>query len=372
MKKRLAILVLLILAVTVALTACKQPDKTAVKTRWNTEETHVFRITLADYADSQHSSFKLYDATGAESSKGEYRKDKAFANEALKDEIVPVAVSGTYKLTIKPTSGSNTCLVTGEQVIYAQYNLEDSMLAEVKGWTNRVVSGADIPSDLNPANGIVLKSVTNTSVEFNEIGFAPISSSTEVEGFYIGKANRNVTEYKVSTEYNFSEKKPTAKVTLDGAESKTYELPSSTATERIDSNQLLIYIRCLDKKESSFQDSKTVSVFDPFTGESKTASFGYVYSDKMILTKGSEKLATTVNTVSVTVGNIPLMVQDNIPGTVKADELKGLSNLPAYRTVHFRAGYLSYEIAYADETNAPIWNSIWEALTPKPETQPEA
>ena len=394
MKRKLALLLVVLLVVTVAFAACKNPEKTTADARWGTEK-HVFRVTLADtrVTSSNTVSFKAYDEKGAELDNGtntSYRKDKAIAGENLstKDEVMPVAVDGTYTLTIEPTDAMGKCVVTGEQVLYLQYMKQSTVQGETVDLTqwaelNQVTAlETEVANTtLTPADDkVILKSYTKTVVEFDNQTQQPISSSTTVKGFYLGKVHRQVTNYKVSTTYNFDEKeqkKPTATVTVDGEEPVTRELAKNFSVKVIDANQILMYVRSLSKTEGSLQDSHSVNVFDPFTGTTQSASFSYTYQDRIILTNRGvdpeQKLFTTVNSVAVTIGGNAFMLQDNVPQTVGEVDQANVSTVTRARltTLHFRVGYLSYEIEYSNTENTANWTGIWEALTPKAEENAE-
>ena len=370
MKRKLALLILVIIAVSVALVACNQPDATTADVRWN-EEKHVFTINKADFLQSS----------------GDYRKDAAMTAEVLqsKDEIIPEDVCGSYVLTITPTAGMTaSCVVTTEQVIYALYYKSDvnspklseedfNTLVSKVSQEEIAQTGFDVKE-----NQVVFKSVTKSEVMFETPSQRPTSSMTKVDGFYAGKKHCNVTNYEVSTVYDYSnEKKPTATVTIDSQE-ETYNLPAKTSTvDVIDSNQLLVYLRSLAKTKTSLQDSKSARVFNAYTGEIHTASFAFLkYEDKVILTdynaegETPKTLNVTLSSVAVTVDGIAYMLQDNLPSLENLDYYVGaFGNVPKYTTVRFRVGYLSYEIDYSNEANTTNWEEIWEALTPA--TKPE-
>ena len=389
MKRKLALLILIILAVSVVLVACNDTETTKVEVRWS-KETHVFHVSLADYyVDTNNNvSFAKYNDKGEiDNDKGEYRKDRAISvSEFSKDEVIPVTVYGTYTLTITPNTGTDRCVVTGTQVLYLKYLLESTVQGETvdltkwqgEDWTeldqlkatNDEIATTNLVAD---NDSVILKSTTTTMAEFANQTQQPISSSTTVDGFYLGKAHRQITQYTVSTTYDFSGKKPVATVTKDGGTPYNVTL-SGSAGNLIDANQILVYVRSLGKTPGSLKDNKTVLVFDPFTGSTLSASFGYSYEDKVILSDkvANKTLATTLNSVSITVGSNAFMMQDNVPQTVKEDVIKqGIDTLPRLTTVHFRVGYLSYQIDYANEANTADWANIWEGLTPKAEEPQE-
>lgn len=359
MKRNLALLVLVLLSLTIVLTACNQPDPTEVKIRWDIDgEDHIFEITLADF-NSEFTGFKTHSVNN-----DTYYKDLSISNEVFSslDQVLPQDAWGTYSLSIKPSGdGTSYCDVTATQVIYVQYltsNLKDA-ISELQ---HCIVTGNDNPLG-DKEDCTTLKSTTTTEVRFtNDPSQTPISSSTEVDGFYVGATYQGVSQYKVSTTYNFEGKRPIATVTLNDDEAVEYQLPKNSAGRIIDSNQILIYVRTLEKSATSFQDSPSVYVFDPYTHATQAANFGYTYQQKVILTDNTRSteettLYTQVSAVSVIVGNQAFMVTENLPSTL--GELDKLTNGNyKYTTVRFRVGYFSYEVAgYSDD--------VWNALSPK-------
>lgn len=358
MKRKLAFLTLLLLALSVALTACNQVVPTDIKIRWDKGgEDHTFEISLADF--DNEISFKSY-----EYNKSTYYKDVIVNNEVFStlDEIRPSNATGTYKLSITPSpDGEEYCDVNATQVLYVQYlvsNLgENGLPSELQSY---VVSGDDNPFD-DSADHVTLKSTTTTKVQFANIpSQQPISSSTEVNGFYLGKTFKGVSHYKVSTVYDFDGKTPTATVTLNDGDAVEYQLPKNSAGKIIDSNQILVYLRSFEKTSTSFQDSPSIYVFDPYTHLTQTASFGFTYEQNLILhdsTRSDDnELYTKLSVVGVAVGGHAFIVAENLPARLNALDLDKRANGDSkYTTVRFRVGYLAYEVAGYDD-------AIWEGL----------
>ena len=375
MKRKISLLILVILAVCLTLTACNQTVATTIRTRWDKEgETHVFKISLADFAENSN-SFNAYTSDGVVDSKGNYHKDLALTGEFYNwDEIKPVAVSGSYTINIKPSDdGSAYCDVTTVQEMCVQYDLTD--LGDYSKVKNAVATAEQLAKykvDASLANTVVLWTSTETYVRFeNNTSQKPLKSSTTVNGFYVGKKNQNLTQYTVSTEYNYEAKRPIAKITMDGNTTE-HKFPKNSAGNFIDSNQILLYLRSLDKSSTSFQDSPSISVFNPYTDTLQTASFGLSYENNVFLT-GETLLPTNLNVVSVTVGNNAFMMQENLPDKLADKNLDiyitSGSNASKFTTVRFRVGYFAYEIDYANEANTVNWSDIWTALSPSTEEE---
>lgn len=374
MKRKLALLIFLILALSAVLVACTQTEPTRIEVRWTSDE-YTFNITLADFIDDSD-EFKTYPTSDGIA----YSKDIASVSEVFSqwDEVRPLDVDGTYTLNIQKSASASYWMVTTAQTIYAQYNKAE--LEKSDGWTELQtlqVTDADETSLTPSESTVILKSTTNTEVVFKDTpDQTPISSLTEVNGFYIGKAHQQVTSYKVETTYDTDAKRPTASISIDGAEAMEYKF--ARGAKFIDSNQLLLYLRSLDKSYTAgFPSSTYVNVFNPYTQQAQTATFSLTYDAKMILTDSkrlttindveqAEQVYTSLNVVSVMIGNTAFMQQENLPYELKSvDLLPGASesaDKAKYTTVRFRVGYLSYELeTYSD--------SVWNMLLPDTTTE---
>ena len=358
MKRKIALIILMLLIVALALTACNQAATTAAKVRWD-NETHVFKIKLAD-----------------------------LKGESLLDELQPVDAGGTYQIVITP-DGTKYCDVETNQVMYVKYNLKTGTTSgvDLDKYSDLLAVVADEAeyqaAGLTKDEGTtILKSTTVTKVRFeNTSSQKPVESSTSVNGFYLGKRSQERSHYDISTTYSYSGKRPvaTTTTTVYGNDEPTkttdkYKFDKNSAGKFIDKNQILLYLRSLDKSSTSFQDSPSKSVFNPTAQKLQTASFSLSYKYKTTLNDYSEKdktLAATLNAVSVSVDGFAFMVQENLPDTLTS---KGFDRFyivddaePKYTTVRFRVGYFVYEIDYSNESNTTEWKDIWEFWTPAPE-----
>ncbi|MCH5156607.1 MAG: hypothetical protein J1G02_01870 [Clostridiales bacterium] len=375
MKRKIALLVFVILILCLALTACNQTAATKVLIRWKTE-THVFNISLADFAGDSN-NFKYYTSEGVAVEGGKYQKDIAFASEFKNwDEIRPLAVSGTYTIDVVPSSdGTAYCDVTTKQemcVAYKEADIHDNSELLAAKATQEQMDKCKM-TDTFDSNVVILYSATETAVRFeNTSSQKPLSSSVKVDGFYTGKAAQKLTKYEISTEYDYSGKRPVAKTimkTADGENTTEYKFARNSAGTFIDSNQILIYMRSLDKSSTSFQDNPSKNVFNPYTQTLQVASFGMSYEYDVLLTDTAQDktLATNINVVSAAIGNNPFIMQENLPEGLAKKNLDVFSTLSGneskFTTVRFRVGYLAYEIDYSDTTtNTTNWSEIWTAL----------
>ena len=375
MKRKIALLLFVILALCLTLTACRSTTATDIRTRWENEK-HVFNITLADFQGDTN-GFKYYTPDGIAAEGGKYQKDIAFSGEFTNwDEIRPLAVNGTYTITIAPSSdGTAYCDVTTQQEMCVAYSEtvipSDSELLSAKATAEQMEQCHF--ADTFDSKVVILYSSTETSVRFeNTSSQKPLSSWVKVNGFYAGKAAQKLTKYEINTEYDYSAKRPIAKINLttaDGVQELEHKFARNSEGNFIDSNQIIVYLRSLNKSSTSFQDSPSKNVFNPYTQTLQTASFGMSYEYNVLLTDTAQNktLATSLNVISVAVGNNAFMMQENLPDTLAKKDLDVYSTLSGndskFTTVRFRVGYFAYEIAYNNADNTANWSDIWTALT---------
>lgn len=358
MKRKLAlsIVFVLALAMTLTLAACAQTAATKTATRWEKEE-HTFNISMA-----QSDPDKTYVTPKAKEVDGKvYYRDfdiqtaraiESFvtALDSSKDEILPKNVKGTYRMQILPYGDNiSYCEFITEQTIYAQY--DKKIIEESSNWQDLkqcVAQASENPFSDN--SGVVtLKSVTKTYVKFENNSYQqPLESSYEVDGFYIGKVEQTVSKQKISVVYESD--KRNAKVSVNGAEAVDRKLNISSAQHFIDSNQILLYLRSLDKSSSAFQDSPSVIVYNPLMDSATVATFAKREANAIINRKASgsddDNIYVNLNVVSVSVGSNALMVEEDLPVLKdKIDKTQTSDPDALHTTIRFRSGYLVYEIA---------------------------
>lgn len=357
MKKRLALLLGVFLVLTAVFAACSQPAATARHTRWSeTGEKYTFKITMSDFATEGSSLFKSY--TRNFNLKGDndqvtdtavtcYKDDVITSTEGIWmsgwDQLRPVDADGTYTVDVKYEATSIT--VETKQTLYSQYKTEDLTKLDCL----QTVSKCDVTAkEENPFTNnegrTTLRSVTETSVVFaNDAKQLPISSVTENHGYYIGQIAQSLSDYKYETTYDFANKKVSVK--KDGGEAEERAIKG----ECIDANQLLTYVRSLDKSSAAFQDSPSVAVYDVTTNNVSTASFALKREFNLLFDNNGQEAVVSVNAVTVAVGGMPFMAQYNLPDLTKLGD--GFDYLPLsadrrckYTTVKFRSGWYSYEL----------------------------
>lgn len=346
--KKISLLLLLILALCLTLTACRQTVATEIIARWEDGEEYVFNITKANW-----------DYAPVVVNGNDYAKYPRIAAENIsssKDELVPEDIGGTYSMKLGKTDAKFT--LTTEQFLYVQYadaalaNLGLTNLAENAGWKNFVVGASDTcPLEQKEGYTILLSHDLSTVVFEQTSAQRPLSSTNEREGFYIGKTHQETTNYKLATTYDWEKNKVT--VMENGVEKHSEKLNPSA--KFIDANQILLYVRSLDKQSNKFQDSPSVQVFSPVAGGSYKASLTYFqYACRaLLLNEKGEDVPVVLNSVCVVVDGSILLTQFNLPDTVNKDAtldalIDASANQNKYTTVSFRAGLINYELQSHD------------------------
>ena len=356
MKKRLALLILMILVLSIALVACNKTEATDIAPRWQRNEEFTYNITKADF---------------------ESQRDVAMNGELLHslnelDEIEPKNICGTYTMKIarSSTNLSSTFVwtVTTEQVLFAQYAKTDLDPLSDEDLQPVLVADATMFGEIEGVETVVLRSTSHTEVQFeNTPNQTPIYSKMEMHGFYVGRKHKEVSGYTVETKYDFSGKRPTASgtITIDGEQPTTFDKKFNKNASFIDSNQLLTYVRSIDKPTDGFKDRPSVQVFNPYTQETATVSFTLTNKFKALLTDSSkgDPIKANVDHVAVAIGGTYYMQQLNVPNLLSkdVDTLHENTDKPMFTTVRFRIGYISYELAQYD---TDIWNALAPAVEP--------
>lgn len=367
MKKRIALLLVVLVACTAMFAACSKTPTTR-SVRWAENETYTYNISLADFktGDGNETSFATYEHGGKT-----YMKDTMISSQELNSisdakELRPVDVKGTFVMTISSPNSTTTKFST-EQVMYSQY--DTSKLNELKclDVLKDCVIAPD--SEENPFannNGrTTLKSVMTTWVTFDcedsETKQTPIASFTENKGFYIGKEAQEISNYKYEATYDFDKRVVSVKVNDGEAVERKLNLKKGATC--IDANQLLLYVRSMDKSSAAFSDSPSVSVYSVVSNSLATATFGLTREFNAVLRNGDSDHYAVVNCVAVAVGGTPFMTQLNLPDISGVgdgyDCLMGVgaSKVCKYSTIKFRAGWNSYELAQYDA-------NVLEAIKP--------
>ena len=383
MRKRIALLLFMTLAVTILLAACKQADPTKIIPRWTedeaTSESYVYEITLADFNINENDviSESHFNSYHNDADDANYYKDfDVRTGEPLNslDEVRPKAVTGTFELTISYSKSDNRNTLTTKQNLEMTYEDKDGKLIDANVLAEMEAKGLVVAK----GNGtITLKSTTETQVVFtHDEKQAPHSSYTKVDGFYVGKAHQEISNYTVETTYTYEGRNTVVAIALtQNGKKEEFENTLKRYTEGsfIDSNQMLTYTRSFDKSTGSFQDSPSVVVYSPLSQKLQTANFYFYSAVNAVLTDNTrgetgESIFTKLPIVGVMVAGLPFMVQESLP-TLKEKlpdlfdaqgfgpdcTYYGLQPYAKHTPVRFRVHYLSYELAQYDDV---IWNAL--------------
>lgn len=355
MKRKLSLLCILLLALATVLTACNNAKPTELVTRWDNDEEYLFNISLADFSKDNKYSFTSYPH-GSDVYSKDFRIQNSLALEsAVTEEIRPEQVKGTYKVAIHTADGF-TELKT-EQVIYAQYKKAD--LEKLDKWselkTRETTETGIFEAD---ASMTVLKSTFDTYVKF-ATGTAqkPVESQTSAKTFYVGEKDQNVSQFIVTAKYDFDEKKVTVNRKADEndkGEESVNSLSVSANVNFIDSNQLFLYARSLDKS-AEWQDSPRAVVYNASENKHYTATFFLTLKQKAVLSPNGENKFTELNATAITLSlgsnSSAFMMQENLPNlTEKGVDTMANPGDPGkpfakHTVVRFRVGSLAYELA---------------------------
>lgn len=365
MKKYLAILLLTLLCVTGVLTACNNVASTETAIRWGkyaaegnaVADAYSYKISLADFADRTTSGalFKSYKNQSDETDKNTYYKDMVISTSGAtevsaysKDEVIPADVEGIYTITYVQSTDKTTWTVTTKQTLNVTYNKEDITESGVlNGLANWETLKTKVKEGSETEEQITFVSTTETTVVFeNTESQRPVSSSTAVDGFYIGKSKQEVTKSNVSTVYDLANSKVT--VTVNGEET-TREVKLNANARFIDANQILTYIRSLEKGSDKMKDNPTVTVYLPASDRTYTATFGFTYSQNCILTMGGKDNYVKLNSVNCALGSMAFMQTQNLPDTLAGKQIDCISDgygghISRYTVTRFRVGNLSYTL----------------------------
>ena len=137
-------------------------------------------------------------------------------------------------------------------------------------------------------------------------------------------------------------------VTVNGEET-TREVKLNANARFIDANQILTYIRSLEKGSDKMKDNPSVTVYLPASDRTYTATFGFTYSQNCILTMGGKDNYVKLNSVNCALGSMAFMQTQNLPDTLAGKQIDCISDgygghISRYTVTRFRVGNLSYTL----------------------------
>lgn len=284
MKKIIAILLVALMATTtMILTACNNTVISQMAVRWEDYEQLTYDISLLAKDES---------ALTKEEDDIKFYNNLQLVNFDTTDKAIPTNVTGTYTTTME-LDGDNYVFSTELNVkeTYTSGNYYVTKL--LQNLTNEQrASIVDSETDTE----IVLANSTKTSVTFkaDDNKQTTVSSSKEVLGYYIGKANQELSNYSYTCSYEGNE--ATTKLTNNG---ETTTTKTTIEGNYIDAAQLTIYARSFEQN-SAVTSAQSVVVFAPETQSVATANFTLSYSYYSLLhLDGVDNVPVVTSAISV-------------------------------------------------------------------------
>ncbi len=244
-KLSITLLLTLILATSVVLTACTSATEPSTAIRW-TDESITYNITMQPET--------IPDAVEYDSN--EFVSVTDLASYAYTDQITPTDITGTFTTTLE-LQDSNW-LFTTDMSVYESYDITDDTVSDfVDSLTTEQYDALVSAKDTDT---VTLYSSTVTTVLFtNSSAQTPINSTKVVSGYYLGALVQTV--YSTDIECNYEDNVATVTGTVNG---EAVETSTSVTSSTIDAAQVLLYARSLDQSET-FETSATLELFAPET-----------------------------------------------------------------------------------------------------------
>lgn len=337
--KLVSVLLVVLLALTLALTACKNAKTLSQEVRWNQNEVHVVY------------NISLQGDVAAESNQVTF-DNKAFVKHFATtpddyDRVKPIAVEGTYTVDLSINEDNNTVDYVTEQRVVETYDLSN---VYAEAFYNYVTTTTDEDCSFLKAQrtseGFVFVSSTHSAVYFeNDSTMKPKSSTQLIGGYYIGKSNYEVNYLQYTTEY--ADGKATVTTGWDeNAKVETYEVADNV----LDALQIPLIVRSLDQSKST-TDGKymapSVAVYDFKTNKTVALTFNvssqtYVVLDKMSATHPyAVASVVTVGTQGYTGFLYTFTSVNGQRDTFSSD----VGPVNKYTQVRFQSEYYVYELA---------------------------
>ncbi|MDD3831693.1 MAG: hypothetical protein PHW00_03430 [Clostridia bacterium] len=223
MKKTILILLVAILLLS-SLSACGSTVTLNASTRWNTDvnETIAYNIRLATF-DEQRSAIKSPDLATVD-----YSQDI--------DQYIPLSCSGTYTTTL--TSAPNnrysysTNLILVE--IFDKSLFDQDLIDDLTALGMIVATTEDTIS--------VKTTITTTCVFENTL--APVSSSRNALGIYMGKSGKEITSYTLTNTYSYGAKNKNECTSVLSANNSTENTVIKYTGNAYDNEMLFLLARC--------------------------------------------------------------------------------------------------------------------------------
>lgn len=350
--KIFALVIFVILALSVVLTACTGSKTITPSIRWE-DESYTYNISLI--ADDESKLSTVYNEITFYNNFQLTTKDT--------DQIKPTAVEGTVTTTL--TNSDSKITYTLKQVLTETLSMSNNTVKKLVEQIDALPEDQKSAYNMSKSDNLVtLTSTTEWTTVFNNEGKQlPISSKRTVVGYYVGKTASELTN--VTTDTTYEGTKATVKKTDKGQTTEnTYTVPYSTF---IDVTQMYVYARSLDQS-IAYQSTPTTYAYDPITNTTVLIGFTLQKDYKAKLNFGGEIDGySVVNAMAiVTADNTPLAVLYNNPSD-KDSILVSSGKLNSYTTVKFQSSHYVYELDY-QSMSEEVRNEFVSQLQYKPDT----
>ena len=334
--KLVSMLLVALLAVTFALTACNNAKTLSMGIRWNADEEKTYVIGLQDTASE--SNTVSYDNQT-------FVKDNSTVTTNY-DRIMPSSVTGEYTTKLTISADGTKVTYTTTQVVTETYanplylNYAQALFSQATSAEN-ATQYAFLNATQNADMSYTFTSTIETSVTFaNDTTQKPEASSQTIKGYYIGKSNVEINDLQYATKYEDG----VATVTEHGKELYTCEVADGV----VDALQIPLVARSLDQSKNTSEGkfvAPSVSVYDFKTNQTVALTFAVYNNMNVLLNLGNDYPYAVASVVTVGVQGYSgfLYTFTSNPNSTFTDDFAGKIN--TYEQVRFQSEYYTYEVA---------------------------
>lgn len=332
-----SIVLVVLLALTLALTACKNAKPLSQEIRWDKDEHEIYKIGLQGNVSAESNQVTYEGQT--------FVKDFATTVNDY-DRVKPIAVDGTLTVDLVVNTENNTVTYTTTQVVTDTYAVDNVYAMAFLNYVSNSTEGDYSFLNANEtAEGIHVTSYVTASVTFaNDSTMAPVESSQTIQGYYLGKAHYEVNDLQYKTVYA----EGTATVTTgegENAKEKTCELEGNV----VDALQIPLVARSIDQSKSTTDGKFTapsVSVYDFKSNQVVALTFTVINKTGVLLDLDNtdyDYAQVAVVTVGVQGATGLLYTFSSINGT-KDTFSTDVGPVNKYTQVRFQSEYYTFEV----------------------------
>ena len=332
--KLVSILLIVMLVLTVALTACNNTKTLTLSVRWEKDENTVYSIGLQDLTKATNEV--VFD-------------EKIFTRDTVTtptdyNRVRPSAVNGTLTTTLTINS-DGTATYSTVQIVTDTYNATDNnYFAVASSLYDQLTAEEKVMLDATVTDNttIAFTSQTTTSVTFlNDTTQKPVSSTKTIQGYYLG-TNGKTEVNNVTYATTYADGKAT--VTKDGAELHQLEVASNV----VDALQIPLVVRSLDQSKTT-TDGKyvapAVTVYDCVANKTTALTLAVYRDMAVLLNLEPEYKYAVASVVTVAVGGTYIYTFTSNPNDTYSTDV---GDINTNKQVRFQSEYYTYEITSYD------------------------